>query len=239
MIRRQVSAVLLVRDALTGRRLPADSGTLIALDGRAHPALRKPEGYLVLTDLTAGAHRLELRRRGYQDKQMELSVPEQGHYEGWADLLPGPGYPFPADTAWVYLKVTKKGRPLAGETLWISGGEDGRLKLAQDSAKPGDRALKLFCRGPEQGIPVPGGFLLGEELVTVERLQNGTAALAGPLEQEHPRGQGLLPAQQYVTDESGQALYICRAAEGTAVLVRGRVEILTVEPGRNEIALKC
>lgn len=239
MIRRQVSAVLLVRDSLTGRRLSPDSGTLVRLDGRTCPALKKPEGYLVLTDLPPGPHRLELRRHGYQDKQLELSVPEQGYYEGWADLLPGPGYRFPADTAWVYLSVTKKGRPLAEERLWISGGEDGRLKLAQDTAKPGDRELKLFCRGPEQSLPVPGEFLLGEELVTVRSLQNGTAVLAEPLEQKHARGQGLLPVQQYVTDPSGQALYVCRASGQVTVLCQGRAEVLPVAPGRNEIALRC
>lgn len=180
MIRRQVSAVLLVRDALTGRRIAPDSGMLVQLDGRIYPALKKPEGYLVLTDQAPGVHRLVLRRHGYQDKQMELSVPEGGYYEGWLDLLPGPGYHFPADTAWVYLNVTKKGRPLAEERLWISAGEEGRLKLAQDSAKPGDRELKLFCRGPEQMIPVPGEFILGEELITVKSLQNGTAVLRSP-----------------------------------------------------------
>lgn len=238
MIRRQVSAVLLVRDALTGRRIAPDSGMLVQLDGRIYPALKKPEGYLVLTDQAPGVHRLVLRRHGYQDKQMELSVPEGGYYEGWIDLLPGPGYRFPADTAWVYLNVTKKGRPLAEERLWISAGEEGRLKLAQDSAKPGDRELKLFCRGPEQMIPVPGEFILGEELLTVKSLQNGTAVLAEPLERKHPRGQALLPVQQYVTDPSGQALYVCRALGRAAVLCQGKVEALPVIPGRNEIALR-
>ena len=59
MIRRRVSAVLRLRDGFTGRVLPG--GAVCLLDGRPlrHP-LWKEGGYLVIQDLAAGPHSLEV-----------------------------------------------------------------------------------------------------------------------------------------------------------------------------------
>ena len=65
MIRRRVSAVLRLRDGFTGRVLPG--GAVCLLDGRPlrHP-LWKEGGYLVIQDLAAGPHSLEVRCAGFR-----------------------------------------------------------------------------------------------------------------------------------------------------------------------------
>ena len=139
MIRRHVSAALLVRDAFTGRALPADSATLCTVDGQRCAPVWKDGGYLVLTDLPAGAHTITLRRRGYLEETLTAPVADGRTWEGWTSLRPGPGYAFPAGTAWVTLRLLEKKKPLAGAAVWLAPDGGGRLKLAQDRAEAGNR----------------------------------------------------------------------------------------------------
>ena len=68
-------------------------------------------------------------------------------WEGSADLKPGLGYPFGKDAATVRLTVTRGGKPLADQPVWLAAAESAPLKLAQDKAEQGAQTLRLFCRG--------------------------------------------------------------------------------------------
>ena len=73
MIRIHVSAVCRVRDGFTGKILEG-SRLQCDLDGVRCRPTAKPGGYLVLTDLPAGPHRLSLRCPGYQEEWVEFSA---------------------------------------------------------------------------------------------------------------------------------------------------------------------
>ena len=87
MIRRRVSAVLRLRDGFTGRVLPG--GAVCLLDGRPlrHP-LWKEGGYLVIQDLAAGPHSLEVRCAGF--RPVTLTV-DMWKIFNEPYILPGPG----------------------------------------------------------------------------------------------------------------------------------------------------
>ena len=73
MITLHVSAVCRVRDGYTGKALDA-SALLCTLDGLPCRPVGKPDGCLVLVNLTPGVHRLSLRSRGYQEEWVELTA---------------------------------------------------------------------------------------------------------------------------------------------------------------------
>ncbi|MCI8438610.1 MAG: hypothetical protein HFF73_03695 [Oscillospiraceae bacterium] len=239
MIRRHVSAALLVRDAFTGRALPADSATLCTVDGQRCAPVWKDGGYLVLTDLPAGAHTITLRRRGYLEETLTAPVADGRTWEGWTSLRPGPGYAFPAGTAWVTLRLLEKKKPLAGAAVWLAPDGGGRLKLAQDRAEAGNRELRLFYSGPESRLPVPGDFLIADrkapETAALEFVQAGRAELARPLEYGHVRGKELMFARQYRTDGDGQLSCVLRQSGKLWVLWAGRLSELDIQPGENRL----
>ena len=77
MIRRTVSAALLLRDGFTGAALKNGAATVCLLDGKPlQRPIWKRDGYLVLTDLTPGEHSLSIRRSGYRDETVALTVTE-------------------------------------------------------------------------------------------------------------------------------------------------------------------
>jgi len=239
MIRRRVSAALLVRDAFTGRPFPSGSGTLCTVDGQRCTPVWKDGGYLALTDLPAGEHTISLRRQGYLEETLTVPVTDGRAWEGWIDLRPGTGYAFPPGTAWVHLTLLEKKKPLADAEVWLAPDGGGRLKLAQDQAKAGDRELKLFYSGAESRLPVPGDFLIADrkrpETAALEFMQNGLAGLARPLEYGHARGKELMPAQRYRTGGDGELRCVLRESGKLWVLCAGRLSELDVQPGENRL----
>lgn len=239
MIRRHVSAALLVRDGFTGRVFPTGSGTLCTVDGQRYTPVWKDGGYLVLTDLPAGEHTVKLRRHGYLEETLTVPAADGRAWEGWAALRPGPGYAFPAGTAWVTLRLLEKKKPLAGAEVWLAPDGGGRLKLAQDRAKAGDRELRLFCSGPESLLPVPGDFLIADqknpETAALEYMQGGRAELARPLAYGHGRGKELMFAQRYRTGADGQLSCVLRQSGKLWVLWAGRLSELDIQPGENRL----
>ena len=95
MIRIHVSAVCRVRDGFTGKILEG-SRLQCDLDGARCRPTAKPGGYLVLTDLPAGPHRLSLRCPGYQEGWVEFSAGRDTQ-ELDVTMKPGRGYPLQRD----------------------------------------------------------------------------------------------------------------------------------------------
>lgn len=235
MIRRRVSAVLRLRDGFTGRVLPG--GTVCLLDGRPlrHP-LWKEGGYLVIQDLAAGPHSLEVRCAGF--RPVTLTV-EAGRtlWEEVVDLTPGEGYPFPAGTADLTIRFAGGGAPADGETVWVGMKGDVVLKLAQDKADPAETALRLFCQGPESRLPVPGHFILADpkapELAALRSLRDGAGELEQPLAQTHPRGTEWVAARPCAV-QSG-AVQMRFAGPGQVwIFCRGALACTRVESGSQE-----
>ena len=220
MIRRMVSAVLLLRDGFTGQTLTNGSATRCLLDGRL---LRQPiwkrDGYLVLTDLKAGPHILELRRNGYQVETVPLQVNDGTPIEDTVALKPGPGYRFPPETVRVTLALRRKGAA-AGERIWLGMRARPQLKLAQEKTASGDSEARLFCEGNAALLPIPGHFLFSDgkapELAYLRSLHDEAGEFAPPLQSSHNRGTELIPMQAYALDGSG-ALQVLLREPGTLV----------------------
>ena len=193
----------------------------------------------MLTDLPAGEHTVTLRRHGYLEETLTVPAADGRAWEGWTGLRPGPGYAFPAGTAWVCLRLLEKKKPLAGAEVWLAPDGGGRLKLAQDQAKAGDRELKLFYASPESRLPVPGDFLIVDkknpETAALECMRSGRAGLARPLEYDHARGKELMPAQRYGTGGNGEISCVLRESGKLWVLCAGRLSELDVQPGENRL----
>ena len=219
MIRRTVSAALLLRDGFTGAVLQSASATHCLLDGRP---LRKPiwkkDGYLILTDLAPGEHLLRICRSGYRDELVTLQAQQGRPLEDTVSLKPGAGYRFPPETVRVSLALRRGAGPACGETVWLGMQPRSRLKLAQEKAEIGDTQAHLFCEGNASLLPIPGHFLLADqaapELIFLRSLQEETGEFASPLALPHGRGTELVPMQSYRADEAG-----C-------------VQVLLREPGR-------
>lgn len=219
MIRRKVSAAFLLRDGFTGQTIAGGSGIRCSIDGR--PLFRpvwKKDGYLVLMDLEPGEHELVIKRSGYRDETVALSIKEDAMLEDSISLKPGVGYRFPSDTVRVTLSL-KRGKVFSsGAQLWLGIQPRIRLVIAQELAKAGENSVRLFCGGSASLLPIPGHFLLMDssapELLYLRSLRSENGEFSSPLEAEHARGTELIPMQSYLAD-----------AEGT-------VRILLPEPGK-------
>ena len=73
-----------------------------------------------------------------------------------APTSPWLGYPFGKDAATVRLTVTRGGKPLADQPVWLAAAESAPLKLAQDKAEQGAQTLRLFCRAGRTRCPCQG-----------------------------------------------------------------------------------
>ena len=237
MIRRTVSAALLLRDGFTGAALTNGAATVCLLDGKP---LRQPiwkrDGYLVLTDLTPGEHSLSIRRSGYRDETVALTVTEDAAVEDTVCLKPGHGYRFPAGT--VRVTLTLRGAT-AGETLWLGVRPRTQLKLAQERAEPGDDMARLFCEGSPALLPIPGHFLLDDkgqpELVYLRSLRAETAEFAPPLTLGHGRGAELFPMQPYEPDAAGSLQVLLREPGTLKGYCGGRLFEAALQEGEQNI----
>ena len=204
MIAIHASAVCRVRDGFTGRSMES-SGLLATLDGFPCRPVWKPGGYLVLTNLSPGPHRLCLRGRGYQEEWVELNASGDTQ-ELDITMKPGPDNPLRSAITWLTLEVTQGDAPAAGRQIWLAVSAGPEIKIAQTKAEEGSVQTRLFCKGSV--LPaVPGSYLISDgkagEIVYLRSLAGETGTLAAPLLRSHSRGKQLLPAQSYHTDAHG------------------------------------
>lgn len=241
MIRRSVSAVCLLRDGFTGRSL-SPSSLRCELDGRPCVPLGKPGGYLVLTDLEPGEHRLLIHSRGYQDETVIFSTAPGKAVEEVLALKPGPDYFFPAGVTRLALTLSAGGRPLAASEVWLAAPSRAELKLSQERAEAGTREIRLFCRGSAASLPIPGPFLLSDggnsEVVRLHTLTGETGVLAAPLRLSHTRGRTFLPAQRFRTDSGGCLSGVFPSSGEFALLAEGRYGGLELKEGENALSLE-
>ena len=222
MIRRQVSAALMALDGFTGRTL----GQRVRCELDGVPLTRpvwKRDGWLVLTNLSPGEHRLTLRCPGFQDATLSLSGGARQEYS--VILSPGPGYAFPPGTA--FLSLTVSAPPDAEAEIFAGIAVPRPLKLMKE-ARAGESAVQMLLRGP---APSPGWFLFNgktPEAVFLRRVSvKGDAETASPLTETHFRGEALIPTQRFSV-KAGEAVRMPFREAGTAVLFCGG-KLKTVE----------
>jgi hypothetical protein len=228
-IRHRLSAALLPLDGFTGRTL--GQRVLCELDG---VPLRRPvwkqDGWLVLSDLAPGEHRLALRCPGFETQTLSLSGDVRT--EEAVIMNPGAGYAFPPDTA--FLSLTLSGSPEAQARIFAGMEGPRQLKLMRE-AKAGDCAVKMYLRGP---VPRPGWYLLRgktTEAVFLRRVTvEGDAETASPLEGKHSRGGTLIPARLFLA-AAGETLRIPFRDSGTACLFcDGKLKTVELQAGEKQ-----
>ena len=201
MIRMQVSAVFQVRDGFAGRIIEG-SNLICALDGVPVRPLAKPGGYLILTNLPAGAHRLLIRCAGYQDEYVEFTVEANGFRELYVALKPGRQYLFRQSVIRLRLQLPEE---LRGEQIWISGPTAVECKVAQTKAEAGSKQFRIYCKGNQAALPIPGTFLIedGEtsEVMVLKSLSEELGTLEEGLRRDHSRSRRILPVQKYRCDD--------------------------------------
>ncbi|MBQ6205564.1 MAG: hypothetical protein IJK52_00625 [Oscillospiraceae bacterium] len=225
-IRHRLSAALLPLDGFTGQ--PLGQRVLCELDGvpLARPVWKR-DGWLILSDLAPGEHRLALRCPSFQDREISLSG--DAKTEIAVTLSPGAGYAFPTDTAFLFLTLSASPEE---RTQIFAGMPDPRQFKLMREAKAGDSAVKLFLRG---AAPRPGWFLLcgkATEAVFFRRVTiDGDAETASPLTQDHARGAALIPAQSFLA-AAGENIKIPFRNAGTAHLFcQGHLKTLALQAG--------
>lgn len=241
MIRRWVSAALLVRDGFTGQPLSSGGGLLCRLDGRPIRPLFKEGGYLVLTDLAPGVYTLTLGHRGFLEETVTLDIREGALLEETIPLRPGPDYPF--QTQPVRLTVCLEGEvPQTGAEFWAGVSGTVQLKLAQGKDAPLGREVRLFCKGASSGLPIPGWFLVedgeGAELVHLQGLERELGRLESPMAQPHPRGTELVPMWRYRTGPDGTAQLLFRREGKVYLFCAGQCRTVALGPGAQELRWK-
>ena len=240
MITFHASAVLHVRDGYTGRSL-SPSSLLCTLDGAAVRPLSKPEGYLLLLDLSPGPHHLVIRGHGFQEEWVDFQAGEATQ-ELEVDMKPGADYPFRGTVTRLTLTVTEKKKPAFDRTLWLATGVHRELKIAQTRADAGALQFRLYCKGPSTAVS-PGLYLLSDggdsEIVLLRRLEEEMGTLAAPLRRNHSRGRPLLPAQRYHTGPDGRLTATFQTACTVELYAeeRGLLASLPLEPGENHHTL--
>lgn len=243
MIRHAMSAAYLLRDGFSGAVLADGSATRCLLDGRP---LRRPlwkrEGYLVLTDLEAGEHLLQISRRGYRDELVTIPAEGSRPVEDTITLKPGEGYRFPRETVRVALSLRRGGAAAAGERIWLGTAPRFRLKLAQEKTEIGDGEAHLFCEGNAAQLPVPGHFLLMDpkapELAYLRSLGGETGRFLPPLAAAHGRGTELIPMQSYAADEAGRVQVLLREPGKLTGFAGGRIFEAQLHAGEQELEWK-
>ena len=228
-IRHRLSAAFLPLDGFTGATL--GQRVLCELDGvpLSRPVWKR-DGWLVLSDLAPGEHRLTLRCRGFQDG--EISFSGDVKTEEAVLLNPGRGYAFPPDTA--FLSLTLSGSTEAQARVFAGTPDPRQLKLMRE-AKAGDSAVKMFLRA---SAPRPGWFLLlgkTPEAVFLRRVAlDGEAETASPLTQAHTRGDALIPAQAFLATAE-EKIRIPFRDSGTAYLFcQGKLKTLALRAGEKQ-----
>ena len=243
MIRHSVAAAFLMRDGFTGNVLADASGTRCLLDGQP---LRRPiwkkEGYLVLTDLAPGEHRLTVSRTGYREETVTVLAAEGEPVEDTVSLKPGRGYHFPQGTVRVSLTLRRGREAAAGQQLWLGTVPRSRLKLAQEKAEAGEAEARIFCDGNPALLPIPGHFLMadgkGPELAYLRSLREETGRFYPPLKLSHLRGTELIPMQAYLSDEAGRVQVLLREPGRLTGFADGKVFEEQLREGEQELEWK-
>ncbi len=225
-IRHQLSAAILPLDGFTGQ--PLGQRVLCELDGvpLARPVWKR-DGWLILSDLAPGEHRLSLRCPSFQNREISLSGDVRTEIA--VTLSPGAGYAFPPDTAFLFLTLSGSSD---AQTQVFAGMPDPRQFKLMREAKAGDSAVKLFLRGD---APRSGWFLLGgktTEAAFFRRVtMDGDAETASPLAQAHARGAALIPAQSFLVT-AGEKIRIPFRDSGKAHLFcQGHLKTLALQAG--------
>ncbi|MBQ9346551.1 MAG: carboxypeptidase regulatory-like domain-containing protein [Oscillibacter sp.] len=239
MIRRRVSAALLVRDGFTGQPFASGSVFLCRLNGLPVRPVFKNGGYLVLTDLKAGEHTLSLSAGGFQTEIVRLTIPENQPLEMEVSMRPGPRYAFPPDTARLHVDLAEGDGPLGGEAFWVGWPAPVQLRLAR-SAEAGETGeIRMYCSGAPALLPVPGHFLLLDdqqpELVRLKELQHETGVLDGFMAHPHQRGTVFVPAMRFQSGEDGSAELAFPRGGTISLFCRGRLKNVELGPGASSV----
>lgn len=238
MIHRVVRAALLVRDAFTGAPFVSGASLRCVLDGQNVRPLWKTGGYLILTDLEPGEHRLLLSCRSYRDQELVFQAGERV-WEQEIDMEPADNYPLLRDFALLRLTLKKKKE----EPIWAAVPDPVSLRVAQAPEKDASEVRLMRC-GPAELLSLPGWFLaadegkVGPELVHLREFKGEMGIFDVPMSKSHPRGTELFRARRLAAQADGVFEAAFRGGEKIFLFYDGKLKAVELGTGTQEVEWK-
>jgi hypothetical protein len=206
MIRTRVSAVLITRDAVTGKALSRD--VTVTLNGEVYRPEYRAGGYILFLNLPGGEYEVSLKSARYFEEHLTLFV---GAARNESDES---GESDESDERVVSLRpraarVIERGGFSPGGLITVAYPRVPELKTAQEINPGESKDVRLFCRSPAALPPLPAEYLLTDggdsERNTLRALSaDGTGDFAKPFKNAHKRGCALLPGGVYRAEMNGE-----------------------------------
>jgi hypothetical protein len=195
MIRTRVSAVLIARDAVTGRALSRD--VTVTLGGEPYRPEYREGGYILFLNLPEGEYEATLKSARYYEER--LTITADGNTDGRIVSLRPRAAP----------RVRRGGLTPGGAVAAVFN-RAPEVKTAQIIEPGASVTARLFCRSAGALPPLPAEFLLSDggdsELCTLRALSaDGEGMFSRPFEKAHERGRVLLPCAVYRASADGEA----------------------------------
>ncbi len=238
MIRRRVSAVVMLHDSFLGRTVDG-AGARCSLDGFPIKPQAKPGGLLVWTDLPEGRHTLNISLPGFLEESIVIDIDGDKIWEGFAELRPGRGYLYQGSAVNTVISLMVGDGPLRDAEVWLAHADDPPLKLTQTKAEKGAQTILVFRTNPADILPLPCVFILEDgkkpELIRILSINDKDAQLEAPLGGAHARGKALFPASPYRTNADGKFSVMLRKTGRLMVFYAGRLQAAELKSGNDRI----
>jgi len=181
MITKKCSAVLCLRNALTGAAVPNNCVRAVDDAGNPMKAEWRSGGYMVFIGLETGDINLVLKGPDYEQKRVKISVKSAGY-----DILLLSLVPKNVElTSYGEIKSVNDRRCFFPKT-------GASLKLIQDKVSADDPGFNVLVTG---NTDLPYSYCFGEgagaELVTINNISGGFATADAKLINKHKRGEFL------------------------------------------------
>jgi len=215
-----------VRCSATGNSL-CDASLKVTVDGSPVSVIRRSDGFVVFTKLSAGTHKISFTHPNYHPENRTVEITENDTVMDVVTMRP-------LRVIGAHLcRLTVTGL-LPGSKAYISG-MSYPLQLQQSECKEGTRELRLFRKGAFRLIPplllLCADAKAPEICILEDRLEEDRWRLYQPLTKAHKRGVKFYPTQPYEADENGAATATFFAAGPVVVSYNGTLYEVTVEEG--------
>lgn len=212
---KRVSLVLWLIDQYTGLGCNEKDVT-VYLNGKIEAFQRKAGGYLVFTDLPEEVYRVRVEVAHYFAQELDVNLSEivaQGRIV-YLSLVPAPDYSFNT-TATLLRASVSRGKPV-NVTATLMSDDCARAKLGRQGAVVGSREVFLvdvamFSAPGDSFIIRPAGSDNGEPCEIDEPGKGeDNYTLRYPLQEDHERGELLMPVMKTCADDRGEIVVAFR-----------------------------
>jgi len=222
----RVQLACAVRCSATGNSL-CDASLQVTVDDRPTRVMRHKDGFILLSGLSAGEHRLCLHHPNYRDVHRTIRIDEEK--SGLEVVTMRPIFVRGEHLCRLHLSGL-----IPGSTVYISG-QHFCLQLQQSQCPAGTDEVRLFKKLNFKLIP-PLLLLCAdpaapETVILMDSLGDDMWQLATPLQSGHKRGTKFYPTQPYEVAADGTTEAIFFEPGTVSLLYDGQLYEQSVEEG--------